>query len=367
MRKEQLEFELPSELIAQFPVERGKARCLLVSKGNADVCEHLLVEDLPKTIQPSLWVFNDTRVIPARLLAKKSTGGNAEFLLLHPAPESADESSKSDPLNSARWTALAKGHKALRQGAVLTTEHLRITVTEKRDDGQVGVDLQPSGTLGLKESLLKDGSLPLPPYLKRSAEAADQQTYQTVFAKRDGSVAAPTAGLHFSEKILRELEDRGHKITFVTLHVGLGTFLPVRADDLSEHAMHEEQFELSDAASAALNAATESGTPIISVGTTSSRVLESAVQVGSDGRRSYPAGAGATSIFMYPPYQPRGFDALFTNFHLPGSTLVALVMSFLGIEQTRAAYQEAIKERYRFFSYGDSMFIGPHEIFRRQH
>lgn len=343
MDARELDFDLPDELIAQEPpAERDAARLLVLSRSSGEI-EHRRVLDLPELLAPSLLVVNDTRVLPARLFATKPTGGRVEILLLERT---------SAPGSRETWSAIARGTKSLRAGMRLViAPGFDAEVLALREGGELELSLaaEPS----VREALAAHGHVPLPPYIRRADDASDAERYQTVFAKDEGSVAAPTAGLHFSERLLAALEGAGHRIARVTLHVGPGTFAPLRAERLDEHVMHEERWEISPETARAIAGARAEGRPVIAIGTTVVRTLESAC----DEHGVVRAGAGRTRIFIHPPYTFRAIDALFTNFHLPRSTLLALVMAFGGVEPARRAYREAVEQRYRFFSYGDAMLI----------
>ncbi|HSI36754.1 MAG TPA: tRNA preQ1(34) S-adenosylmethionine ribosyltransferase-isomerase QueA, partial [Tepidisphaeraceae bacterium] len=306
---------------------------------------HRVFADLPSLLRTGdLLVFNDTRVLPARFYLRKPTGGLVEGLYL------AEQ--------SGEWQVLLRNLGRGRRGMTLEFHHdddYTATVIEERGNGEylIGVNPARSGS----ELLRRLGRMPLPPYIRREKladahDAEDLERYQTVYAKEAGAVAAPTAGLHFTPELLGELEGRGVGRAFVTLHVGLGTFKPVTADALEEHAMHSEEYEISAEAAEALNSAKREGRRIIAVGTTSARVIES-----QPADRAFEARRGATDIFIYPPYQWRHLAGLVTNFHLPRSTLIALVAALVGLDEQRRIYAEAIRERYRFFSYGDAMFV----------
>jgi S-adenosylmethionine:tRNA ribosyltransferase-isomerase len=345
MDASRLDYELPEELIAQSPLpDRAGARLLCLRRFGTEF-EHGQVRQLPERMPPALWVLNDTKVIPARVFASKPSGGRVEFLLV--------ERISAEPGSEERWSALARTHKGLRTGMRLSTPQgeLQLTVLAMLGDGQVEVLVQASG--GVEQALTRVGQVPLPPYIRRAPDAADQTRYQTVFAATPGAVAAPTAGLHLSEALLAELVQHGHELAFVTLHVGPGTFAPLRAATLSEHRMHAERYSVPEATALAIARARREGRPIVSVGTTVLRTLEAARNAAGE----VEPGSGATSIFIYPPYRVRAADALLTNFHLPRSTLLALVMAFAGEDTTRRAYGEAVAARYRFFSYGDAMLI----------
>jgi S-adenosylmethionine:tRNA ribosyltransferase-isomerase len=342
VRASGLDYDLPEELIAQEPLERRDASRLLVVDVSTGRIEDRLFTELPALLPPSLFVFNDTRVFPARLVGSKITGGRAELLLLEKVTSGAD-----------RWLAMGRSSKGLRVGLELSfcNGQLGARVVRQLGGGQLEVDLTAKGDV---DALIEEaGEVPLPPYIRRRAGDADRTRYQTIYATKTGAVAAPTAGLHFTESALRALEQAGHRAAYVTLHVGPGTFRPVQVDALDEHEMHEERYELPKATVDAIHLARTEGRPIVAVGTTVVRTLESSV----DGEGNPVAGIGATRLFIRPPHRFRVVDHLVTNFHLPRSTLLALVMAFTGADLTRRAYQEAIERRYRFYSYGDAMLI----------
>ncbi len=345
----ELDYALPEELIASEPLaERDAARLLVVARGVGPVAD-ASVRALPGLLPPALFVVNDTRVLPARLHATKASGGRVELLLVRRLSDAGAEE---------RWESMARGLKSLRAGTELRVgDALAITVLGRVESDTVEVALRSLDGAPVESTLARVGELPLPPYLRREARPEDAERYQTVFAAHTGSVAAPTAGLHFSERLLAELDAAGHRLTRVTLHVGPGTFLPLRSDDLREHLMHAEHYEVSDEAARAIAEARREGRPIVAVGTTVVRTLESAAKQDAQGAWHVPAGTGETRLFLYPPAELRVVDALFTNFHLPKSTLLALVMAFAGVEPVRRAYAHAVRERYRFFSYGDAMLL----------
>jgi S-adenosylmethionine:tRNA ribosyltransferase-isomerase len=359
MRTADFHFDLPPELIAQHPSpERGESR-LLVLHRNENRLEHKQFPDLLNFLKPSdVLVLNDSRVIPARLHGTNAkTGGKFEMLLL-------EENAQND------WWMMVRPGKNARIGTeILLKPHcltapkiaLSAIVLEKNSKGHYR--MQFKGVRDVKKWLEEIGEVPLPPYITRKNSGAlreDKERYQTVFARTDGSVAAPTAGLHFTDEILDKIRERGVKICFVTLHVGPGTFLPVKTENLSEHTMHEERFTIGDETVHAVNKVKKSGGRVIAAGTTSVRVLE-AVAAQNAGKLNVHA--GKTNIFISPPYRFRIVDALLTNFHLPCSTLLMLVSAFaapgetLGREMILSTYADAIRERYRFFSYGDAMLI----------
>ncbi|MGE4531728.1 MAG: tRNA preQ1(34) S-adenosylmethionine ribosyltransferase-isomerase QueA [Acidithiobacillus sp.] len=337
MQKSDFNYELPESLIAQEPLSERSASRLLVVDGYAQTWRDSWMRSLPELLQPGdLLIMNDTRVLPARLHVHKETGGAVELLL--------------DRLLSDRegWF-LAKSSKPLRAGTFLQiNQEDRAEVLEK-DGMMVRLRLSDAAWLPLLEA---EGSMPLPPYIRRPPEDRDAERYQTVYAQQLGAVAAPTAGLHFDEKLLAMLAHRGVERAFVTLHVGAGTFLPVRSDDLTEHPMHAETMIVSPETVAAVAAAKARGGRVIAVGTTACRALETAGQDGT--LRPY---TGETRLFLYPGKSFRIIDGLLTNFHLPESTLLMLVCAFAGTECMLAAYRHAVAARYRFFSYGDAMFI----------
>ncbi|MFO0684277.1 MAG: tRNA preQ1(34) S-adenosylmethionine ribosyltransferase-isomerase QueA [Sandaracinus sp.] len=341
-----LDYSLPEERIAQEPLpERDGARMLVLDRERGTTA-HRKILDLPEQLVPALFVVNDTRVLPARLFARKPTGGRVELLLV--SRIEADASGTREV-----WSALARGAKALRPGLSLTFEgaELRGTLRALREGGEVELEL--AAEAGVRAAIGQAGKVPLPPYVRRDATAADEERYQTVFASREGSVAAPTAGLHFSDRLVAALAKAGHRIAKVTLHVGPGTFAPLRTDDLAEHRMHAEHYEVPHETALAIAAARAEHRPVVAVGTTVCRTLESVAE--ADG--TVRAGSGETALFVYPPYRFRCIDALLTNFHLPRSTLLALVMAFGGIESVKSAYAEAVREQYRFYSYGDAMLV----------
>ena len=342
MRISDLDYDLPDELIAQEPLAKRDASRLLLLDVAANEVEDRLFHELPALLPRSLFVFNDTRVFPARLLGNKVTGGRVEILLLRKAPEAAD-----------RWLAMGRSSKGLRAGMELSLCEglLSARVVRTLDHGQLEVDLRAEGEV---DALIEQaGEVPLPPYIRRAAGDADRTRYQTVYARKSGAVAAPTAGLHFTQSTLSALEEAGHETAYVTLHVGPGTFRPVQVDTLDDHEMHEEAYEVPDATVAAIGRARQEGRPVVAVGTTVVRTLESSV----DAEGNPVAGFDTTRLFIRPPHRFHVVDHVVTNFHLPRSTLLALVMAFAGIDLTRRAYREASDRRYRFYSYGDAMLI----------
>lgn len=340
MTTSEFRFELPDELIAQEPApERAQARLLAVDPVSG-TREHRAVADLPGLVEPgTLMVFNDTRVRRARLVGSTETGGRVEAVLLHPGADGT-------------WDCLLSRSKKLREGQTLRfSQGMSATV------GPGTGNLRPLRFAPeLSDAWLEEhGTLPLPPYIRRPAGRADEDRYQTVYARETGSAAAPTAGLHFSPDLLARLAARGIEQRFVTLEVGLGTFLPVRAHDVADHTMHTERYRIGAETAAALNRARREGRPVLAVGTTSLRTLEAAWTP-----EGYSAGDGVTDLFIVPGYRFRAVDGLFTNFHTPESTLLMLVCAFAGRDFLLETYRQAVAGRYRFFSYGDAMLIRRH-------
>jgi len=337
VRRSDFHYELPDELIAQAPLAERSASRLLTLDGATGTCADRLIRELPELIRPGdLLVFNDTRVIPARLFAVKDSGGKVEFLL-------------ERPRDGTMALVHARASKALRPDMLVQSRGGPIRIVEKSGDLWI-VEL-PEPALPFFE---RYGQMPLPPYIRREPDAADALRYQSVFARRDGAVAAPTASLHFDSALLAQLEARGANRAFVTLHVGTGTFQPVRTDAVGAHVMHAEFVEVSAATCEAVAATRARGGRIIAIGTTVVRALESAA-----GGGSLAPYVGDSSLFIVPGFRFRSVDAMVTNFHLPESTLLMLVSAFAGREAVLAAYAHAVAARYRFFSYGDAMFITP--------
>jgi S-adenosylmethionine:tRNA ribosyltransferase-isomerase len=355
MRTADFDYPLPAELIAQMPARRRDESRLMVLHRRTAKIEHRQFPNLLEYLRAGdVLVLNNSRVIPARLRGVNAkSGGEFEMLLL-------EENGVND------WWVMMRPGKRGRMGTRIMLRDLEgklgtieAAVTEVNEQGHRRVRF--SGTTDISGDLQKLGEVPLPPYIQRvdlNQMKEDRERYQTVFARRDGSVAAPTAGLHFTQALLDRIAEQGVQVCFITLHVGLGTFAPVKSENLSEHTMHEERYELSEETATAINGARLTGRRIVAVGTTSVRVLES---VGSKGR--VVPGRGKTRIFIFPPYEFKIADALVTNFHLPRSTLLMLVSAFAapnatgGREMVLSAYAEAIQKRYRFFSYGDAMLL----------
>lgn len=333
-------YDLPQELIAQDPLEDRSASRLLVMNRATGELEHRVFKDVVEYLRPGdCLVINDTKVIPARLFGVKAdTGAKIEVLLLKRRDQNV-------------WETLVKPGKKCRPGAEIVFGEglLRGTVLNVVEEGNRLIRFSFEGIF--EEILDQLGQMPLPPYITH--QLRDKNRYQTVYAKHDGSAAAPTAGLHFTRELLQQVEDRGVKIAHVTLHVGLGTFRPVKVDNILDHHMHSEFYMVEEAEARKINDTKKAGGRVICVGTTSCRTIESAT--GEDG--ILRAGSGWTDIFIYPGYRFRILDCLITNFHLPESTLVMLVSALAGREQVLHAYEAAVKEGYRFFSFGDAMFI----------
>ena len=334
------DYELPEELIAQDPLEdRSSSRLMVLSKSTGEISHHIF-KDIVSMINPGdCMVINDTKVIPARLFGvKEDTGATIELLLLK---RNADDV----------WETLVRPGKKARVGAKIIFGEglLKGEIVDVLEDGNRLIKFEYEGIF--EEVLDQLGEMPLPPYITHKLK--DKNRYQTVYAKHDGSAAAPTAGLHFTNELLKELEDKGVKIVHVTLHVGLGTFRPVKVENILDHNMHSEFYTVSEKAAKTINETKANGGKIISVGTTSTRTLETV----TDDEGIVHAGSGWTQIFIYPGYKFKAIDTLITNFHLPESTLLMLVSALAGRENVLNAYKVAVEERYRFFSFGDAMFI----------
>jgi S-adenosylmethionine:tRNA ribosyltransferase-isomerase len=333
----EFDYELPQSLIAQEPLPERDASRLMVLPREEGPPQHWMVRDLPALLRAGdVLVVNDAKVIPARLRGRKeATGGHVELLLV-------------EPLGGADWLALAQSSKPLRPGGVVEAHGARIGVVAARGEGEFVVRLPLEGD-ELWRYLDEAGEMPLPPYIDRPARIEDRERYQTIFARERGAVAAPTAGLHFTPRLLDALDGAGVRVVPVTLYVGPGTFLPVRVRRVEDHRMHRERYHVPAATAEALRSARGR---VIAVGTTALRTLEAA----HDGA-AVREGPGSTDLFISPGYRFRAVQGLFTNFHLPRSTLLMLVSAFAGLARVQAAYAEAVRQRYRFFSYGDAMLI----------
>lgn len=344
MNVSDFDYHLPEELIAQRPAARRDLSRLLVMGRNTGRCQLRGFADFPEFVRPGdCLVLNDTRVIAARLFGRREpSGGRAEAFLL-------------EERGPSRWQCLLRPGRRLNPGARvrLDNEEHTFVVRERRDDGTFEVEFDTDDVLALLE---RAGRVPLPPYIQREASAEDLERYQTVYAEKPGAVAAPTAGLHFTPEILAAVAAQGVQLVRITLHVGPGTFQPVKAERIEDHVMHEEVYEISPEAAATINATRNGGGRVFAVGTTSVRTLESCVDPAT---RQVRAERGRTRIFLHPPKKPLAVDGLLTNFHLPRSTLLMLVSCFATPEQVMNAYRLAVQERLRFYSYGDAMLLLP--------
>lgn len=340
MKTSDFYYDLPKELIAQTPVEpRDSSRLMLLDRSTGEI-DHKHFYDIIDSLNPGdLLVANDSRVLPARIYGiKDETGARVEFLLLR-------------QITGNRWEALCKPGKKAKEGTSFTFGDglLRATVAEVKDDGNRIVDFECDENFF--STLDKIGQMPLPPYI--TEELKDKERYQTVYSHELGSAAAPTAGLHFTKELMQRIKDKGVNIAYVTLHVGLGTFRPVKVDDVTNHKMHSEHYEIPEETSRLINETKKNGGRVIAVGTTSCRTLESVATFYGEIKPC----EGFTDIFIYPGYEFKVLDGLITNFHLPESTLIMLVSAFAGYDNVMNAYKTAVEEKYRFFSFGDAMFI----------
>ncbi|PKL35147.1 MAG: tRNA preQ1(34) S-adenosylmethionine ribosyltransferase-isomerase QueA [Spirochaetae bacterium HGW-Spirochaetae-1] len=336
---EDFNFHLPEELIAQYPREkRDESRLFVMDRKSSDF-RHSVFSDLPAELhEGDILVFNDARVIPGRIFCRRKTGGKIEVILTR-------------RINDTEWLVICNRTKRMNPGELLQVDKdhaIELKVMDRVDDY-----LRVECNCSLDDDVLNEiGEIPLPPYIKREHEGDDAERYQTVYARESGAVAAPTAGLHFTNDLMDIIAKKGIEQHFLTLHVSWGTFQPVRENDLARHKMHNERYILPEKTAQSLARAKRENRRIIAVGTTSLRVLESCYDNGN-----YKAGYGETEIFIYPPYKIKSIDALITNFHTPYSTLLMLVSAFAGYDKIKQAYQEAVRERYNFFSYGDAMII----------
>ena len=340
MKTDDFDFELPEELIAQEPIlKRDSSRLMVVDKKTGSISHHVFTDIVDLLNKGDVLVLNDTKVIPARLFGiKENTSAHIEVLLLN-------------NIENNIWSCLVKPAKRVKEGTIISFGDglLKAKCLEVDDEGIRKIEFKYDGIF--MEILDKLGTMPLPPYIKTKLK--DKDRYQTVYAKNIGSAAAPTAGLHFTKELLEKIKNKGIIICYVTLHVGLGTFRPVKVEDVSKHKMHSEYYEMNEETANTLNKAKEEGRRIISVGTTSVRVLETVMNK----YNYFCKCSGWTDIFIYPGYKFKAIDNLITNFHLPKSTLIMLVSALASREIILNAYKEAVKEKYRFFSFGDSMFI----------
>jgi S-adenosylmethionine:tRNA ribosyltransferase-isomerase len=341
MRIEEFDYYLPASLIAQYPSPQRGGTSLMVLHRRTGEIEHQAFQNIIKYLNPrDLIVMNNTRVLPARLIGKKETGGKVEILLIPSWNGTKEE-----------YKALIKGSGKVKQGSRIRFEQgLEAEIEEVKDGkGKVRFSCQVLAT----DILQKIGHIPLPPYIKREDEPLDRDRYQTVFAERDGSIAAPTAGLHFTPSLLQLLKENGVRTAMITLHIGIGTFAPVKASNIEDHNMEAEWIEISEETAREIEETKVQGGRVIAVGTTTTRALESF----SHENGGVKTGKGMTSLFIYPPYHFRVIDGLITNFHLPKSTLIMLASAFAGKDLLMKAYQRAIDRKYRFYSYGDAMLI----------
>ena len=335
------DYEFPRELIAQYPAERRDLSRLLVLNRGKGTFLHKSFKDFPDYIKPEdILVLNNTKVINARLFGKRVTGGKVEIFLL-------------ENLGDDRFRALVRSSRRIKEGEEISFANSKLKARVFTKDGIESIIQFSSPLNNITKELSEAGEVPLPPYVRRKPELLDEERYQTVYAQKEGATASPTAGLHFTKEILAALKSKGVKLAHVTLHVNYGTFAPVKTEDITNHKMHSEDFELTEEAAAKINDAKEKGGQVFAVGTTSCRVLETCAK--EDGR--VKAGRGKTNLFIYPPHRFKMVDALLTNFHFPKSTLLMLVSAFAGRDLIFKAYREAIAEKYRFFSYGDAMLI----------
>jgi S-adenosylmethionine:tRNA ribosyltransferase-isomerase len=368
MRVDAFHYELPPELIAQRPTEdRAQARLLSLPRDPSAAPEHRRVVELPELLaRRALVVVNDTRVVPARLIgSKRDTRGRVEVLLVRRIGTVELEVAPGDVREADTWCALGKASKPLKFGCDVEVFDRGVNggppallvrlLGRTEDDGLLKVALWTPSGAPIAAALNACGHVPLPPYIKREDAPEDADRYQTVYARHDGAIAAPTAGLHLTHAMLGRLAVRGCEVASVTLHVGLGTFQPVLVEDLDQHPMHAEPYVITESTAAAVAHARHRDAPIVAVGTTTARALESAADPGRPGH--IRATSGETRLLIQPGHTWRVVDALLTNFHLPRSTLLALVCSFAGTERVLAAYRLAVAERYRFFSYGDAMLL----------
>ena len=362
MKLEEFNYHLPKELIAQFPSQkRDESRLMVLNRGEKTI-KHRHFFELTEYLQSGdILIVNNTKVIPARLFGRKTTGGAVEVFLIQKL-EIRNQESEISPATSQIWSCLINPSKGIKKGSEITFEHgLKAAIIEKGAHGNWVVELYAS--MEIDKALELAGKMPLPPYIKRDRgsgvnvqnriSALDRERYQTIFAKDEGAIAAPTAGLHFTEKLLKKIRNLGVEILYITLHTGLGTFRPVKTEDITEHKMDPEYFKVDPATFETIKRAKQENRRIIAVGSTVTRTLEKMVKHGWE--KSILS--GTTDLFIYPGYRFNAADVLITNFHLPKSTLLMLTAAFAGKDFIMSAYREAVQHRYRFFSYGDAMMI----------
>lgn len=355
MKISDFDYYLPEELIAQKPVDRRDCSRLLVVHRDTGKIEHRHFYDIIDYLKAGdCLVLNNSKVLPARLYGvKEKTGAKVEFLLIK-------------RIEGDTWETMVRPGRKLKPGDIVVFSQeplLKATIKDFGTDGTRIVDFEYDGVF--MERLEEIGSMPLPPYIERSSDSEDRDRYQTVYCREEGSVAAPTAGLHFTEELLKKAEDKGVELVYVTLHVGIGTFRPVKCENIEDHTMHFEEYSISEESAEVINRAKREGRRIISVGTTSTRTVESAAYFDADAQTAdgkagcwqVRSGEGSTGIFIYPGYEFKIIESLITNFHLPKSTLLMLISALYDREKILAVYDEAVKQKYRFFSYGDAMFI----------
>lgn len=343
MNLSDFDYHLPKELIAQEALpERGRARLLVYHRATQKISHHLFQDCLNQLNPGDLLVLNDTKVMPARFFGKKETGGVVEVLLLK-------------EINGQIWEALLKPGRRIKKNQKVLFSNFTATVLDDPHENSGIRHLQFEAGIEVRREMERTGRIPLPPYIDREDSAVDRELYQTVFARIPGSVASPTAGLHFDQALLSKIEKKGIGIAYVTLHVGYGTFQPVAEENLAKHTMHEEHFSIPEETAEKINMVRSNGGRIVACGTTVTRTLESSAT------KAIPsevlARRGSTNLFIYPPYEFKIVDAIITNFHLPRTTLLMLVAAFSGVEEMKQIYAEAIENRYRFYSYGDAMMI----------
>lgn len=355
MKISDFDYYLPEELIAQKPADRRECSRLLVVHRDTGKIEHRHFYDIIDYLKAGdCLVLNNSKVLPARLYGvKEKTGAKVEFLLIK-------------RIEGDTWETMVRPGRKLKPGDIVVFSQeplLKATIKDFGTDGTRIVDFEYDGVF--MERLEEIGSMPLPPYIERSSDSEDRDRYQTVYCREEGSVAAPTAGLHFTEELLKKAEDKGVELVYVTLHVGIGTFRPVKCENIEDHTMHFEEYSISEESAEVINRAKREGRRIISVGTTSTRTVESAAYFDADAQTTdgkagcwqVRSGEGSTGIFIYPGYEFKIIESLITNFHLPKSTLLMLISALYDREKILAVYDEAVKQKYRFFSYGDAMFI----------